>query len=733
MNPPDSTERRAGRGFTLVFALLAAGIATAGTFYYRTCERHFRTGIEQELSAITELKVAQIVQWRRERLVDPNYLRRTPYAARRALSVLAQPASLTTRQMFTSWLESLFAGGSYEQVLLLDEQLNVGLVYPEGASGVLSDVALRAAQPALGSQQVVIADPHRETEDGPVYLSLMVPLIVRRENTGDRVPAAGQGSSPADRSAGLLVLQINAHKEFYPLIQRWPTPSRTAETQIVRRDGHDALFLNELKFQTNTALKFRISLARTNVAPVKAALGQEGIIEGIDYRGAPVVAALRAIPDSPWSMVARMDLTEVYGPLRERLWLTVLLLAALLLGAGASVGLVWRQQGVRFSRERVETDSRARRFATVVRDSNDAVTIQDFEGQITAWNRGAELMYGYSEEEALQLNVHCLTTPGKVEEQKEFTRRLMAGETITSFETQRVTKDGRVLDIWMTVTKLMDGAGKPIGVASTERDITERKREEEEIRKLNAELEQRVHERTRRLEEANKELESFSYSVSHDLRAPLRHVQGYVDMLAREAEGQLSDEGRRYLKTITDASREMGELIDNLLAFSRMGRAEMIETTVNLDSLVRDTLRDLEPATRQRNLVWKIPPLPAVQGDAAMLKLALANLLGNAVKFTRPRDPAQIEIGRDGMEGERVILFIRDNGVGFDPQYAHKLFGVFQRLHRADEFEGTGIGLANVRRIISRHGGRTWAEGALDRGATCYFTLKPSASTKPDN
>jgi PAS domain S-box-containing protein len=720
---------------------------------------------------------------------------------------------------------------------------------------VLSDVARRTAQEALSSQQVVLADLHRETEAGPVYLSLMVPLVVRPESTGDKVQAAGKASSPADRSAGLLVLQINAQKEFYPMIQRWPTPSRTAETLLVRRDGHDALFLNELKFQTNTALKLRIPLESTNVPAVQAVLGQQGIVQGTDYRGAPVVAALRAIPNSPWVMVARMDTGEVYAPLRERLWLTVLLMGALLLSAGACVGLVWRRQRLRFHRERAEAGNEARRMATVVRDSNDAITIQDFAGRITAWNRGAELMYGYSEAEALQMNIEHLTAPGKVAEEKDFVRRLeageavasletqrvtkdgrildvwmtvtklmdeagkpigiasterditerkreaeeaarmatvvrdsndaitiqdfagritawnrgaevmygyseaealamnierltapgkvaeekdfvrrlAAGEAVASLETQRVTKDGRILDVWMTVTKLMDEAGKPIGIASTERDITERKREEKELRKLYAELEQRVHERTRRLEEANKELESFSYSVSHDLRAPLRHVQGYVEMLAREAEGRLSDEGRRYLKTITDASREMGELIDNLLAFSRMGRAEMIETTVNLDSLVRDTLRDLEPATRQRNLVWKIPPLPAVQGDAAMLKLALANLLSNAVKFTRPRDPAQIEIGRDGMEGERVILFIRDNGVGFDPRYAHKLFGVFQRLHRMEEFEGTGIGLANVRRIISRHGGRTWAEGALDRGATCYFTLKPSASTKPDN
>jgi signal transduction histidine kinase len=238
-------------------------------------------------------------------------------------------------------------------------------------------------------------------------------------------------------------------------------------------------------------------------------------------------------------------------------------------------------------------------------------------------------------------------------------------------------------------------------------------------------------------------------------------------MLQREIDGRLSDKGRHCMETIAEASRGMGEMIDELLSFSRMGRAEMLETRVDLGVMVQDILRVWEPSMQQRNIVWKIPPLPAVQADPAMLKLALANLLGNAVKFTRPRDPAVIEMGivesevrgqrsevgdqksasfaeatadktaamevSEAGEGQKALVtdncsmitfFVRDNGVGFDPQYAHKLFGVFQRLHRADQFEGTGIGLANVRRIIARHGGRTWAEGKLNEGATFYFTLK---------
>jgi len=227
----------------------------------------------------------------------------------------------------------------------------------------------------------------------------------------------------------------------------------------------------------------------------------------------------------------------------------------------------------------------------------------------------------------------------------------------------------------------------------------------------------------KKIADANEELESFSYSVSHDLRAPLRHIDGYIEMLLKVTRGQLAEEPQRYLKVIADTSRQMGDLIGALLEFSHTGRAEMRETSVELDALVREAIHNLERATAGRNISWHIASLPRVVGDPAMLKQVFANLLGNAVKYTGTRDAAQIEIGCAGEEEGQVILFVRDNGVGFDMKYADKLFGVFQRLHGTDEFEGSGVGLANVRRIIARHGGRTWAEGKPGEGATFYFSL----------
>jgi light-regulated signal transduction histidine kinase (bacteriophytochrome) len=239
---------------------------------------------------------------------------------------------------------------------------------------------------------------------------------------------------------------------------------------------------------------------------------------------------------------------------------------------------------------------------------------------------------------------------------------------------------------------------------------------------------QEVQSMNEQLREANHELEAFSYSVSHDLRAPLRHIDGFVDRVSKTAGPALDDKSRRYLQIVSDSARHMGNLIDDLLVFSRMGRAEMQQTKVDLEPLVQGVIAGMHEEIGQRNIVFKNGHLVEVQGDPAMLKQAFVNLIGNAVKYTRTRENAEIEISCSETP-EEFTVWVRDNGVGFDMQYANNLFGVFQRLHRSEEFEGTGIGLANVRRIIHRHGGRTWAEGKVNEGATIYFTLPKRKET----
>jgi light-regulated signal transduction histidine kinase (bacteriophytochrome) len=292
-------------------------------------------------------------------------------------------------------------------------------------------------------------------------------------------------------------------------------------------------------------------------------------------------------------------------------------------------------------------------------------------------------------------------------------------------ELEHIRKDGNPVVVASRWSLRRDEHGTATEILETNNDVSERNRREHEIRMLNEELGKRAAE----LEGINKELEAFAYSISHDLRAPLRHMVGFTELLKKNAASRLDEKSERYVAIILEAAKRMGNLIDDLLSFSRIGRAETRKTMLSLQQLVQEALAEAGQDTEGRNVVWRVGALPACYGDRSMLRLALVNLVSNALKFTRTRPQAEIEIACMDHKPDQVTLFIRDNGVGFDMKYVDKLFGVFQRLHTPETFEGTGIGLATVQRIVHRHGGRVWAEGVVDEGATFYFSLsKPQES-----
>jgi PAS domain S-box-containing protein len=359
--------------------------------------------------------------------------------------------------------------------------------------------------------------------------------------------------------------------------------------------------------------------------------------------------------------------------------------------------------------------------ASLLNLTHDTIFVRDMTNVITYWNRGAQELYGWTPEQAIGKRspelLHTVS-PAPIEQIRE--ELLCSGRW--DGELERSKADGSQVVVASRWSLRRDEQGQPTAILETNNDITERKRREQEARVLNEELAKRTAE----LEAINRELEAFAYSISHDLRAPLRHIAGFTELLQRNSASLLNEKSQRYVTMILESANRMGNLIDDLLAFSRIGRAETHKTPVSLDQLVQEALSEVRQETDGRIIVWKVGELPAWYGDRSMLRLALVNLISNAVKFTRTRALAEIEIGCREQNQNQVVVFIRDNGVGFDMKYINKLFGVFQRLHGPEVFEGTGIGLATVQRIVHRHGGRAWAEGLVDKGATFYFSLSKS-------
>ena len=374
--------------------------------------------------------------------------------------------------------------------------------------------------------------------------------------------------------------------------------------------------------------------------------------------------------------------------------------------------------------EREVQENRAR-LSGVIGSAMDAIISVDAGQRITIFNEAAEKMFGCPVNEAIGQPLDRFIPARYREAHREHVAEFgRTGATSRAMGNLRplsgLRANGEEFPIEASISHIEVGGQQTYTVIL--RDVTERKRAEEQILRLNAELEQRVQERTVELTAANNELETFTYSVAHDLRAPLRHIDSFSKILEEDCAGALPRQAAHYLQNIRNSTGKMSMLVDDLLNLARVGRQELRRQTTPLSALVDEVLADLQNETAGRMLEWRIEPLPAIECDPGLMKQVFANLLSNAVKYTRPRPVAIIEVGYRKMNGDSAV-FVRDNGVGFNMKYADKLFGVFQRLHRAEEFEGTGVGLATVERIVRKHGGHIWADAAVDKGATFYFTV----------
>lgn len=558
---------------TLAVSVLIAVVAVSGWIYSHRSAVDIKETKEKELLAIARLKADTISHWMEERYGDARAISDNPILAGAVRDFFDEdPQDPSAEKHIKDWLDSIVSIYGYHSAMLYDSTGRLRITVPDGEDASEHEVDTSVAE-AMDTGKVVLSDIYFGRNNKDIFMSLTAPVIDPRSKGAPVI--------------GCVKIVIDPNTYLYPFIQRWPTPSPTAETLLVRRQGENVVFLNELRHRKNTALRLIYPMSRKDLPAAVVASGYEGVFSGVDYKNAKVISAVMKVPDMPWFIVSKVELAEIYGPIKAR---EALIFSIVFLGITALI----------------------------------AITV------------------------------------------------LYHRKTVAEFL----------------------------------------------MRRYSAELERHIKE----LDAVNKELDSFSYSVSHDLRTPLRAIDGFSRILEQEYGSGLDGEGRRIIGVIRDGAGRMSQLIDDMLAFSRVGRQGLKITDVDMDSIARESYEELRPSTDGRDVRLELLPMPSAKGDPAMLRQVFFNLFSNSIKFTRPKASAHIKAG-GWAEAAENVYYVKDDGVGFDMNYSGKMFGVFQRLHSQEEFEGTGVGLALVARIVVRHGGRVWAEGKVGEGASLYFSL----------
>ncbi|MFZ2448739.1 MAG: ATP-binding protein [Syntrophobacteraceae bacterium] len=713
----------------LVFVALTIGIGAVGHHYYLKQRDHIRRQQWDDLSAIERLKTNEIAWWLRERIQDGQVILENPMLISQLKKWLEGPEDPDLSRQIVAWVESLVEHYDYQSAQIVDAHGTVRLAVAEEAEVECKESlarAVKARKPVFSTFRM-----HERTKEP--HFCLFIPIFASMELESALV--------------GVISLRIDPSKFLAPFLQVWPNQSNTAETLLVRREGDEVVFLNELRHRSDSALMLRVPLDSEKLPAAIAARGYEGILEGIDYRGVPVLAAVGPIPGSPWFLVAKVDQEEIYQPIRDLAWFIVAIVGALIGVAAVTLALVWSRREAVFLRAQYETELErlelARRYEHLMKYANDAVILADINGGIIEANERAAASYGYEYNELVRMNARELRAPEALATLEEEWRKIREqGGAV--FETLHRTKDGRVFPVEIS-SRVLEIGGRDHYWGFI-RDISERKEAEEALRRAYDELEERVRERTAELLELNEALKSeinervrietelkrsnealqdFAFIASHDLQEPLRKIQVFGELLQSKSGKVLDESCRDYLDRMQKAAVRMKTLIRALLDYSRVSTRAQPFLIIDMNKVVRGVLSVLEVRIQTSGAEIEVGDLPPLEADPNQMHQLFQNLVGNALKFVRSEKPIiRIYAEEEKGDGSHRII-VEDNGIGFEEQYAERIFVPFERLHGHGAFPGTGMGLAICKKIVERHGGSIEARGTPGRGAA-FIVCIPS-------
>jgi PAS domain S-box-containing protein len=699
-------------GLVITLAIIVMSFGGYALFYSQ--EQRTLQIVERELESSGLTKANQISLWSAERMRDAQGLMNDPSLIAAASQFIMSPDNSGQEDVILSAFAAKQNNLRYQDILLVSSDFKISASLNKTIS-LIPDTLIAQIYASSSQREAVWIDFYLASTGGTPQLGIIAPLFIDQ-------------FKPA---VGVVLLSIDPSQILYPLMQAWPSAGSTGEILLLERNSDQVLFLNGSRFQKDTALNKRIELSQKDSLFVMAVQGAEGVFSGQDYRGVEVLASLNHVPDSPWYLVTKMDYSEIFA----RWSLHGALLIALVVGMMSilliAIGFFWhRSQKLAYStllRAEIDRKALVSHFDYLVKYANDSILLFDEQNRLVQINDRALEYYGYKREEILGSYLDYLIAPDSLAPFKDNLNKILEKGSIT-IESVHKRKDRTEFPV-ETCARILKIDDKTY-LQMVSRDLTERKTKEEEIRKLSASIDERVAERTTQLENANKELEYFAYSVSHDLRAPLRGIDGWSQALVEDYKDKIDDKGFQIINRIRSETQRMGQMIEDLLKFSRETRSELIVQDLDMTSMVQTTASRLQQSNPSRQVQFVIQPGMKAKGDFHLLEIAFMNLLDNAIKFTSKCPQPLILVGEIHKNDKRAF-FVRDNGAGFDMAYNKKLFKVFQRLHKASDYPGTGVGLATVQRIITRHGGQIWAEAQVNEGATFYFTLKEDGDSPP--